>query len=319
MDNKLSKNELETLVRLAKKILWSDSDTRKKLQDNKVNIVPANFYSDIPLVEEINSSFEYRIAGEEIYNNGIFNKIQIENFLGKLLEYSMEFSPPLEKNNESPEEFYWRNPAFSYSDAMAYYCIVRYFKPEHILEIGSGFSTIVANEALRKNGRGTLTLIEPYPKDFLRHLDRVEFIIESFVQDIPVTDLVRMVENSDIWFIDSTHTVKVGSDCLYLYLKVMPQISKNIIIHTHDIHLPYGLPKKQALEMHIYWTEQYLLYAYMLDNPKIEVLFGSAYANKVLPYLLNQLMLGKYPSGGGSLWYKLSADRPHHRKIKPII
>ena len=51
-------------------------------------------------------------------------------------------------------------------------------------------------------------------------------------------------------------------------------------MHTHDIHLPFGFPQNQVLEKHIYWTEQYLLYAYMLDNPKIKVLFGGAYAKK---------------------------------------
>lgn len=314
MKNQLSKEEFNILIRLAKKILWSDSGTRKKLQDHKVNIVPANFYSDIPLVDDINQSFEYRNAGEEIYNSGIFNKGRIEDFLETLFEYSIEFSPPVEKNSKCPDEFYWSNPAFSYSDAMAYYCVIRCFKPDHILEIGSGFSTLVANEALTKNGKGKLTLIEPYPKEFLRKLECINSIIESFVQVIPVTDLVNLVESSDIWFIDSTHTVKVGSDCLYIYLIVMPEISKDIIIHSHDIHLPYGLPKRQALEKHIYWTEQYLLYAYMLDNPKINVLFSSAYVSRVLPDSLSRLMLGKYPGGGGSIWYKLSAGKGNNNE-----
>ena len=307
MKKELSKNEMKLLISLAKRVLWSDPETRKILQDNKVNIIPANFYSDIPLIDEVNSSFEYREIDAEVYNSGIFHKHDIKLFIEKLCEYSSEFSPPLYEDNETPISFYWENPAFSYSDAMSYYCVIRHFKPDHILEIGSGFSTLVANEALKKNGRGKLTLIEPYPKEFLRKLDCVESIIESFVQDIPVTELISLVESSDIWFIDSTHTVKTGSDCLYLYLKIMPEIKKNIIVHSHDIHLPYGFPKHQVLEKNIYWTEQYLLYAYMLDNPKVKVLLSSAYANKALPDSLRQLMGGKYPAGGGSIWYSLNA------------
>lgn len=308
MSDQLSKRELDTLTRLAKKVLWSSPDTRKILQDQKINIVPAYFYSDIPLVDYINHSFEYRIPGEEIYNSFIFDKDRIAGFLEVLSEYSAEFSPSVEKNVDHPDEFYWHNPAFSYSDAMAYYCVVRHFKPDHILEIGSGYSTLVANAALLRNGKGRLTLIEPYPKEFLRNLESVDSIIESFVQDIPVADLVKLIESSDIWFIDSTHTVKVGSDCLYIYLLVMPRISKDMIIHSHDIHLPYGLPQKQVLEKHIYWTEQYLLYAYMLDNPRIDVLFSSAYAIKALPDFLKSLMRGTYHAGGGSIWYRLAAN-----------
>jgi len=136
----------------------------------------------------------------------------------------------------------------------------------------------------------------------------VDHIIESFVQHIEVSDLVNLVESSDIWFIDSTHTVKIGSDCLYIYLKVMPEITKDIMVHSHDVFLPFGMPMKRALDKHIYWTEQYLLYAYILDNPKVEVLFGSAYASRILPNTLNKLMLNKYPGGGGSIWYKLNGE-----------
>ena len=62
--------------------------------------------------------------------------------------------------------------------------------------------------------------------------------------------------------------------------KVMPEIRQDLLVHTHDIHLPFSFTQNQVLEKHIYWTEQYLFYAYMLDNPKIKVLFGSAYAKK---------------------------------------
>ena len=191
---------------------------------------------------------------------------------------------------------------------MSYYCVIRHLKPDCILEIGSGYSTLVADQALKKNGQGKLVLIEPDPKDFLIKLESVDKIIKSFVQDISVKDLLDLIEKCQIWFIDSTHTVKVGSDCLYLYLKIMPEIRKDITVHTHDIYLPFGIPKKKVLEQHIYWTEQYLLYAYMLDNPKIEVLFGSAYAQKKLPDLLKSLMRNKYPGGGGSLWYQLKGE-----------
>ena len=178
-----------------------------------------------------------------------------------------------------------------------------------MLEVGSGFSTLVADEALKRNGHGRLTLIEPYPKDFLRRLDTVDCIIESHAQDIPVREFVHLVESSGIWFIDSTHTVKTGSDCLYMYLKVMPEIASEVVVHSHDVFLPFGMPKQWVLNRQLYWTEQYLLYAYMLDNPKVEVLFGSAYVKRVLPDEMRALMDGKFPGGGGSLWYRINGTR----------
>ncbi|MEH6515086.1 MAG: class I SAM-dependent methyltransferase [Halioglobus sp.] len=308
MPEELSEKEFSQLIKLAKRVLWASPDVKKRIQEHKLNIVPANFYSSIPLMDDIETSFEYRQPGAEVFNHGIFDATKVNSFVDSISAYAYEFEFPIEGNPENPDSFFWANPAFSYSDAMSYYCVLRHFKPDHVLEIGSGFSTLVADAAIKKNGKGALTLIEPFPKPFLRKLDTVDSIIDKFVQDIAVSELTDLVDRSDIWFIDSTHTVKIGSDCLYIYLKVMPNVSTETIVHTHDIYLPYGMPKNQAQEKHIYWTEQYLLYAYMLDNPKIDVLFGSAYTKTALPEAMTKLMHGKYPGGGGSIWYKLSPN-----------
>ncbi len=98
----------------------------------------------------------------------------------------------------------------------------------------------------------------------------------------------------------------MGSDCLYIYLVIMPEVKKNIVVHAHDIYLPFGFPRNKSLEIQVYWTEQYLLYAYMLDNPKISVLFGSKYARRFLEEPLKKFMGGKYPyNKGASIWYEL--------------
>lgn len=307
MGDVLSESELDTLIQLAKKVVWADPEIRQKIQKHKVNIIPANFYSEVPLIDDIHQSFEYKEPGEEVYNCDIFDKQVIADFIDQIAVYAKEFDPPVEGDKEDPQGFFWKNTAFAFADAMSYYCVLRHYKPSRVIEIGSGYSTFVANQALTKNGKGKITIIEPYPMDFLRNLECVDRIVESFVQDIPVKELVDLIETAEVWFIDSTHTVKIGSDCLYIYLKVMPLLKKDMIIHTHDVFLPFGIPKKKALEIHVYWTEQYLLYAYMLDNPRIEVLFGSMYAAHELPEHTAKLMDGKWRGGGGSIWYKLSA------------
>ncbi|NJN30195.1 MAG: class I SAM-dependent methyltransferase [Synechococcales cyanobacterium RM1_1_8] len=162
---------------------------------------------------------------------------------------------------------------------MAYYCIIRMLKPEQIIEVGSGFSTLVAEEAILKNGFGKIVLIEPFPMQFLKSLSTVDRIVEKFVQDIPITKLVDLIEQGNIWFIDSTHTVKHGSDCLYMYLKAMPEIKKEMMIHSHDIFLPFSFSEIQLIDKNITWTEQHLLYAYLLDNPHAQVVFSSTYSH----------------------------------------
>ncbi|NOT12356.1 MAG: class I SAM-dependent methyltransferase [Methylococcaceae bacterium] len=299
--------EIKLLIMLAKRYLRADKEIRKKIQEQGINLIPENFYSNIPSLANIENSFEYRDTDSAPYNSPqVFNPEVMRGFMSVLSQYASEFEPPKEGDKENPQSFFWGNPAFSYSDAMSYYCVLRHFKPAQVLEIGSGFSTLVADQALKKNGNGSLILIEPYPKLFLRKLETVSSVHEKFVQDISIRMLIDLIEASDVWFIDSTHTVKIGSDCLYIYLKAMPEVKKDIIVHAHDIFLPFAFRKEWASDRQLYWTEQYLLYAYLLDNPKIEVLFGSTYANAFFPSELKSLMGGKYPCGGGSLWYRLN-------------
>jgi hypothetical protein len=306
--NELAPDEIRRLISLAKRALWSGLDVRAALQSSGVNITPANFYSSVPLLRDLDDSFEYaeEAAGVAPYaSTGLFDAARTAAFVESIAMYADEFDPPMDGDPRDPSGFYWGNPAFSFMDAMSYYCILRTFRPTRVLEIGSGFSTLVADMALRANGGGELVLIEPYPKPFLRKLTTVSRLIEQPVQSLSEKDVVSLVEQSQVWFIDSTHTVKSGSDCLYIYLKIMPKVRTSILCHTHDVYLPYAMPPALAREKHVYWTEQYLLLAYLLDNPKAEVLMGSRYLQSRLPELSRSLMRGRYPGGGGSFWYRL--------------
>ena len=55
------------------------------------------------------------------------------------------------ENQESPLSFYYRNPSYGTGDSEFLYNIIRYFKPNRIVEIGSGISTLMAQNAIRKN------------------------------------------------------------------------------------------------------------------------------------------------------------------------
>ncbi|MFN0113429.1 MAG: class I SAM-dependent methyltransferase [Paracoccaceae bacterium] len=308
----LDAEELRTLSGLARRALWAPPSVRAALQAQNVNITPANFYSAIPSIAEIDRSWEHRRPGEEVFNGGLFDPPALAAWLDRLAPFADEFDPPLDppdpKDGGAPA-FHWRNPAFSYSDALAYYCTIRALQPEGIVEVGAGFSTLIADLALRRNGHGRLTVIEPWPKPFLRKLETIGSLIEEPVQDVPLARLVGLVEEAGLWFIDSTHTVKSGSDCLWLYLKAMPALSREVVVHSHDIFLPFGFPKGPMQEKQIYWTEQYLLYAYLLDNPRAEVLFSSAYGTARMADRLGAFMGGKYPMGGGSIWYRIRPKR----------
>ena len=57
------------------------------------------------------------------------------------------------------------------------------------------------------------------------------------------------------------------------------------------------------MEKRIFWTEQYLLMALLIDNPKAELLYSSIYNVDYHRERMDELMGGKFPAGGSSVWF----------------
>ena len=86
--------------------------------------------------------------------------------LGQLSTFCDELVDVPEQSDQG--EFHWRNPSFGPYDAAIYYCLIRNYQPTSIVEIGGGYSTLIASKAVQQNGFGQVTCIEPHPRDFLR-------------------------------------------------------------------------------------------------------------------------------------------------------
>ena len=298
---------IAAIVPTLQRLQWAGTRTRAKIQSHGVDVIPSNYYSAVPSIEEIETSFEYREKGAPYLDSGIFDPDALTGTLERLLPFSAEFDPPREGNEEDPAGFFWENSQFSFSDAMAYYCLARMARPPTIVEIGGGFSTLVARRALEKNGSGSLHCIEPYPREFLRG-DRRIALHPVKAQEISAEQLNGLLEDGSILFIDSTHTVKTGSDCLHIYLRLLPKMRSNILVHVHDVFLPFGMPKEWLTKHRLSWTEQYLLLAFLLNSPRTSVLYGSADNDRWNAGLMEKLMGGKWRSGGSSFWFRYRAS-----------
>jgi hypothetical protein len=133
---------------------------------------------------------------------------------------------------------------------------------------------------------------------FLPKIQSVRKVIRRPIQDNHRNEFPSLVARLDVLFIDSTHTLKVGSDCLYIYLVLLPTIRTQIMVYSHDIFLPFRMPTSWARDHHIYWTEQYLLYAYLLHNPRARVMFGSSHAERFLTEQAQGFLPPPKPLGG---------------------
>lgn len=229
---------------------------------------------------------------------------QLELLQEVLPRYQAEFDGFPLAPGADPYQYHHQNFTFVGLDAIALYCLSRHFRPTLIVEVGSGFSTRLSAQALRSNGRGELICIEPYPDAVLRAHPGITQLIPSPVQAVERSLFERLGAN-DILFIDSTHTVKIGSDVNLLVLEVLPRLQPGVIVHFHDIFLPRDYPRPWILEARMFSNEQYLLQAFLNGNAQFEVLFSSAYLT-LRHRAAVESRFGRYPrwNEGCSLWLR---------------
>jgi predicted O-methyltransferase YrrM len=193
-----------------------------------------------------------------------------------LLDQLSSFQPELEALASSPpgERFDFNNDYFAGLDAAIYYALLRYLKPARVIEVGAGYSTRIADRALRRNlaenHPGKLVCIEPYPEPRLTAASVDMELIEQRVEEVDTT-LFTGLEANDVLFIDSSHTVKYGSDVCHLFLEVLPVIKPGVWVHIHDIFFPCDYPADWLINKRLAFNEQYLLEALLSFNRSFTV------------------------------------------------
>jgi len=189
-------------------------------------------------------------------------------------------------------------------DALVAYCMVRHFKPRLIIEVGSGFSSLALGQAAEKNKNSLLICIDPFPSDFLRdESPGLRSLIARKVQDINL-EFFSQLQSGDVLFIDSSHTVKIGGDVNYLFLEVLPRLKPGVIVHIHDIFLPFEYRRDWVMDEFRFWTEQYLLQAFLTFNSEFEVLLANSYLNHYHQDDLKAVFRNLPFWAGGSFWMR---------------
>jgi predicted O-methyltransferase YrrM len=166
------------------------------------------------------------------------------------------------------KEYHFGNGSFESGDAEFLYQILRLTKPRRVVEIGSGFSTLVARDALAANrlqdpDRQVIhTCIEPFEMPWLETLG-VE-ILRKRVETVPL-DFFGNLESGDLLFIDSSHVIRPQGDVLFEYLRILPVLKPGVLVHVHDVFTPRDYPREWVLDRMWLWNEQYLVET-MLSN-----------------------------------------------------
>jgi predicted O-methyltransferase YrrM len=197
--------------------------------------------------------------------------------------YATEYQRFASQPTGHPFDYHLDNTQFGKVDAEVLYCFVRDLRPRRIIEIGSGHSTLITALAIAANRVDDpgyaceFVCVEPFPNATLRAgVPGVSELVRRKVQDVPLSRFT-VLEDGDILFIDSSHVLKIGSDVQYEFLAVVPRLAPGVLVHVHDIFLPGEYPRHMVLEWHRFWTEQYLLAAFLSFNRCFEVVWGSCF------------------------------------------
>jgi len=167
-------------------------------------------------------------------------------------------------------EPYYRNLAFPAGDAEILHCLLRHFRPERVVEIGSGESTKFAANALRLTGSGALVCVEPYEAP---HLEGLGFeVVRSRVEELDPAFFDNLGDG-DVLFIDSSHVVRPQGDVVYLFNEVLPRLKSGVLVHVHDVFTPRDYPQAW-LDRRWLWTEQYLLEAVLATSDRFGILLA---------------------------------------------
>lgn len=244
--------------------------------------MPVHFYSPVPDLDDLRDRDVWN-RRSELPGVDLRPEEQVKYLLRLGQQYGPECGWPTEPTND-PSVFHTENNSFSFGCAAAAHCIIRDRRPKRVIEIGSGMSSMILSAALKLNEDegaqpAEYIVVDPYPSQLLQTVSGTKPKVLAKRVEVLDAAFFRELDRGDILFIDSGHVVRIGGDVNFLVLEVLPRLKAGVIVHFHDIELPYEYPeiylRNPAFRM--LWTEAYLLEAFLAHNSEFEVVLGMAY------------------------------------------
>lgn len=266
-----------------------------------------------------NLFLEYKVAFKPRYGHGKpphqqlyevinANRSTYKEFLRKALSLKEAIWTIQDSSKETnPRQPGWNNGFLPGLDIVGIYTMLSELKPSKYVEIGSGNSTKVAYKARKEQQLPTkITSIDPMPRAEVDHLsDRV---VRQPFENTDLSMLEELAEN-DILFVDNSHRILPNSDATVFFLEVLPRLKKGVVVHIHDVYLPYDYPQVMCDR---FYSEQYGLAMYLLANPgKYETILPNYFISED-PELSSLIApMWEHPNlqgverHGGSFWLRI--------------
>ena len=213
---------------------------------------------------------EYKVEFKPRYGHGLpphgqlydiinANRAQYAEILQEANAHAQIFQSWKEKSQEQSAMMpAYNNEFLPGLDMIAIYTMIQKYKPSKYVEVGSGNSTKVAYQAIQNLPNTEIISIDPQPRAEIDQLATT--IIRKPFEDIDF-DFLFSLQANDILFIDNSHRILPNSDATVFFLEVLPNLAKGVIVHIHDIYLPYDYPQFMCDR---FYSEQYGLAMFLL-------------------------------------------------------
>ncbi len=146
-------------------------------------------------------------------------------------------------------------------------------------------------------GAGTkIVVYDPYPRTDVKSAADELNLVPVERSDLAVSNW----SPRDLLFIDSSHICRTRGDLPYLFCKVLPSLPAGVLVHVHDIFLPYDYPNLYDQWCH---TEQYLLACMLSHSRRYRVVLATHWLSRTQPAAMNATF---GPLAG------TAASAPHH-------
>jgi hypothetical protein len=240
---------------------------RRSAERAGLDVVPSGLYSPIP---------ELPPADDELWRKEYPLELDTDSQIAFVESALAPYLRELPGGLAPAERHGFRvwNGQYQAGDAELLYALIRHLRPGRILELGSGFSTLVSAAACMANARAghpaELVAVDPDPRtpvsEAMEGLSRIE---RRDCRELPFERFLAL-EDGDVLFVDTSHVVKLGSEVNWLVLEILPRLAAGVYVHFHDVFLPYEYPR-YLLELEAYFNEQYLVHAFLVGNREWEV------------------------------------------------
>lgn len=248
-------------------------------------------------------------AHKELYDIVDSHRETYRGLIEKALGYKEKIWEIKElKDEKDPKKPGWNNDFLPGLDIVAIYTLLSEIKPKKYVEIGSGNSTKVAFKAKNEQNLDTeIISIDPMPRAEID--DLADTVIRKPFENIDLK-MLEELEAGDILFVDNSHRILPNSDSMVFYMEILPRLKKGVIVHVHDIYIPYDYPQFMCDR---FYSEQYGLCFYLLANPKkFETIFPCYFISedKELAKQLEPMWGHDHTKNverhGGSYWLKIA-------------